>query len=63
MLRPLLQESADDPERIQSIREAQPINRWAQPSELAEPVLWLCSEGASFVVGHPFLVDGGYTLR
>lgn len=63
MLRPLLQQLADDAQMLQSIREQQPINRWAQPAELAEPVLWLCSHGASFVLGQALVVDGGFTAR
>jgi NAD(P)-dependent dehydrogenase (short-subunit alcohol dehydrogenase family) len=62
-LRPLLKEYADQPEKIASIRAQQPINRWAQPGEQAEPVLFLCSEGASYVIGAALMVDGGYTLR
>jgi NAD(P)-dependent dehydrogenase (short-subunit alcohol dehydrogenase family) len=63
MLRPLLEELADNAQMLQRIREQQPINRWAQPNEIAEPVLWLCSESASFVVGQAFAVDGGFTCR
>lgn len=36
-----------------------PIGRIAEPKEIAEAVLWLCSDKASFVVGHPLAVDGG----
>jgi len=41
----------------------EPIGRLGEPEEIAAAVLWLCSPGASFVVGHPLLVDGGYTAR
>ena len=41
----------------------QPINRLGQPEELAAAVLWLCSPGASFIVGVALPVDGGYTAR
>ncbi len=40
-----------------------PIGRVAQPEEVAEAVLWLCSDRASFVTGHGLLVDGGYTAQ
>jgi NAD(P)-dependent dehydrogenase (short-subunit alcohol dehydrogenase family) len=41
----------------------QPINRLGQPEEIAAAVLWLCSPGASFVIGVALPVDGGYTAR
>jgi NAD(P)-dependent dehydrogenase (short-subunit alcohol dehydrogenase family) len=39
----------------------QPIGRLGTPDEIAAAVLWLCSPGASFVVGVALPVDGGYT--
>ncbi|MFC9928083.1 glucose 1-dehydrogenase [Streptomyces sp. NPDC127190] len=41
----------------------QPINRLGTADEMAQAVLWLCSPGASFVVGVALPVDGGYTAR
>jgi NAD(P)-dependent dehydrogenase (short-subunit alcohol dehydrogenase family) len=41
----------------------QPINRLGEPEEIAATVLWLCSPGASFVLGVALPVDGGYTAR
>jgi NAD(P)-dependent dehydrogenase (short-subunit alcohol dehydrogenase family) len=37
-----------------------PMGRMARPEEIAEAVIWLCSDKASFVTGHPLVVDGGF---
>ena len=42
---------------------ATPIARLGQAEEIAASVLWLCSPGASFVVGVALPVDGGYTAQ
>jgi NAD(P)-dependent dehydrogenase (short-subunit alcohol dehydrogenase family) len=39
-----------------------PIARAGRPEEIASAVLWLCSPGASYVVGHALTVDGGMTV-
>ena len=41
----------------------QPIGRLGTADEIATAVLWLCSPGASLVVGVALPVDGGYTAR
>src|SRR5207245_5859492 len=33
----------------------EPIGRLGQPEEVAEAVVWLCSDAASFVTGHPLV--------
>ncbi len=38
-----------------------PIGRAGRPEEIASAVLWLCSPGASYIVGHALTVDGGMT--
>ncbi len=40
-----------------------PIGRIGKPEEVAEAVIWLCSDAASFVIGHNMLIDGGYTAQ
>ena len=41
----------------------QPIARLGRADEIAASVLWLCSPGASFIVGVALPMDGGYTAR
>jgi NAD(P)-dependent dehydrogenase (short-subunit alcohol dehydrogenase family) len=40
-----------------------PIGRIGKPEEVADAVIWLCSDKASFVTGHSLLVDGGLTAQ
>jgi NAD(P)-dependent dehydrogenase (short-subunit alcohol dehydrogenase family) len=42
---------------------SQPIARLGRGDEMAAAVLWLCSPGASFVLGVALPVDGGYVAR
>jgi NAD(P)-dependent dehydrogenase (short-subunit alcohol dehydrogenase family) len=40
----------------------EPIARMGTPEEIAEAVVWLCSDASSFMVGHAMVVDGGQTI-
>jgi NAD(P)-dependent dehydrogenase (short-subunit alcohol dehydrogenase family) len=48
-----------DQKALQGMGKVTPIGRLAQPSEIAEAIVWLCSDAASFVTGHAMAVDGG----
>jgi NAD(P)-dependent dehydrogenase (short-subunit alcohol dehydrogenase family) len=40
-----------------------PMKRVATPEDMAEAVMWLCSDAASFITGHAMPIDGGMTSR
>ncbi|GAA3096201.1 SDR family oxidoreductase [Rhizobium viscosum] len=48
------------PEHAKAIIAQTPIGRIATPQEIADGVLWLCSDAASFMLGSPLVLDGGY---
>ncbi|MFK7803331.1 MAG: SDR family NAD(P)-dependent oxidoreductase [Anaerolineae bacterium] len=56
-----------DPDKIpveglgDKLRRAIPMKRWAKVEEMAESILWLSSDKASFITGHSLAVDGGIT--
>ncbi|WP_020652464.1 SDR family oxidoreductase [Massilia niastensis] len=50
-----------DPGTEKRLESAQPMGRVAEPVEIANAALWLCSDQASYVNGHELVVDGGFT--
>ena len=54
---------AKEPDAMKETLRDQPIGRLGRAEEVAAAVLWLCSDGASFVIGHALVVGGGYTVR
>ena len=50
------------PEARQWALSKHPIGRFGQPMEIAEAVLWLCSEKSSFMTGHYMVLDGGFLV-
>ena len=48
-----------DPEVLAQFAEGEPIGRLGSPEEVANAVVWLCSEQASFITGATLPVDGG----
>lgn len=53
----------NSPEHVQSISDNIPLQRFAEPNEIAEMVAFLCSEKNSYMTGQVLVVDGGYVCR
>lgn len=51
------------PELEAQFTALEPVGRMGAPGEVAEAVVWLCSDAASFVTGHPLVVDGGFVAQ
>jgi NAD(P)-dependent dehydrogenase (short-subunit alcohol dehydrogenase family) len=52
-----------DAEAEAQLTAIHPVGRMGRAEEVADAVLWLCSDGASFVTGHALAVDGGMVSR
>ena len=52
-----------DSARMARIIASEPIGRVGTPEEIAEAVVWLCSDAASFVTGHAMSIDGGLVAQ
>ena len=50
------------PELIEGIKQRTPLGRLGDPQDVADAVLFLCSEAASFITGQVLTVDGGLTV-
>ena len=60
---PLVAETMKDPESARIISSMHPMNRMGKAREVADAVVFLCSDWASFITGHALAVDGGYLAR
>ncbi len=50
-------------EAMKAMEQSVPMQRAGRPEEIADAVLWLCSDAASYVTGQSISVDGGYIMR
>jgi NAD(P)-dependent dehydrogenase (short-subunit alcohol dehydrogenase family) len=55
--------TGNDKEAIEQFTNLEPVGRFGQPEEIANAVIWMCSDGASFVTGHAMAVDGGFVAQ
>ena len=60
---PLIAELEEDKETKEQLVALHPIGRLGKPEEVAELVIWLSSEKASFITGSYYPIDGGYLAR
>ena len=58
---PMTAQYANDPQITAMINSMTPMGRMGVAEEIAEAVVWLCSDAASFITGHPMVIDGGAT--
>ena len=56
---PINQATMSDPDKLQKLKAAIPLNRLAQPQEIAELVAWLASDEAGYVTATTYFIDGG----
>ncbi len=59
---PLTQALQDDKTRSQPILDRTPLKRWGTPHDVAQAVVFLCSEASAFMTGVIMPVDGGYMV-
>jgi NAD(P)-dependent dehydrogenase (short-subunit alcohol dehydrogenase family) len=52
---------ADNPRRAEKMLERIPMRRFGQPQDIADAIVWLCSEQSRFVTGQAINLDGGMT--
>jgi NAD(P)-dependent dehydrogenase (short-subunit alcohol dehydrogenase family) len=55
--------AAGQGEALKAIEKSIPMGRVGRPEEIADAVLWLCSDAASYVTGQSISVDGGFIMR
>jgi len=60
---PMTKRGLNDPELRARLIASEPMGQVGTPEEVAEAVVWLCSDAASFVTGHTMTIDGGFVAQ
>ena len=55
--------AAGQGEALKAMEKSVPMGRVGRPEEIADAVLWLCSDAASYVTGQSISVDGGFIMH
>lgn len=62
IITPMVRDALSE-ETINNYGNQYPVKRLGTPEEIAQSVLWLCSDSANFVIGHSLVLDGGLTIQ
>jgi NAD(P)-dependent dehydrogenase (short-subunit alcohol dehydrogenase family) len=55
-------ETEKNPHHVDQLKALTPMRRLAEPEEVGEAAVWLCTSAASYVLGHTLVADGGAVL-
>ena len=59
----MLETVAGGAENLEGMAGMEPVGRLGKPEEVAETILFLCSDGADFITGQALAVDGGLVAQ
>ena len=62
MRTPLIEEKLKNQQYVDTLLKKIPLGRIAEVGEVADVIVFLCSQFSNFITGHVLMVDGGYTI-
>jgi NAD(P)-dependent dehydrogenase (short-subunit alcohol dehydrogenase family) len=63
IMTPMMEWTFQEPASKAFVEQMHPMNRLGEAQEIADGVVFLASDRASFITGHPLAIDGGYLAR